>query len=129
MSGRRPALYSLSAWSGFTVYAWSLPDYGSATLKLYRYLYSIICLNSFTLTKTTANMKKKVLVCGGGGFIGGHLIKRLKREGFWVRGCDLKYNEYAESPADEFVIGDLRDPVVVRKVVEGIDEIYQLAAD
>lgn len=74
-------------------------------------------------------MKKKVLVCGGGGFIGGHLIKRLKREGFWVRGCDLKYNEYAESPADEFVIGDLRDPVVVRKVVEGIDEIYQLAAD
>jgi nucleoside-diphosphate-sugar epimerase len=74
-------------------------------------------------------MTRKVLVCGGGGFIGGHLIKRLKKEGFWVRGVDLKYNEYAESPADEFIIGDLRDPVVVRNVVQGIDEIYQLAAD
>src|SRR5690606_3687689 len=74
-------------------------------------------------------MTRKVLVCGGGGFIGGHLIKRLKREGFWVRGVDLKYNEYAETPADEFIIGDLRDPVVVRNVVQGIDEIYQLAAD
>lgn len=74
-------------------------------------------------------MKKKVLVCGGGGFIGSHLVKRLKKEGFWVRACDLKYPEFSDSEADEFVIGDLRDPVVCRKVVEGIEEVYQLAAD
>ncbi len=53
--------------------------------------------------------KKSVLVCGAGGFIGGHLVKRLKSEGFWVRGVDLKHNEYSASLADEFVIGDLRD--------------------
>ena len=74
-------------------------------------------------------MKKKILVGGGGGFIGGHLVKRLKSEGYWVRVCDLKHNEFAESPADEFIIGDLTDPVICRQVVDGIDEIYQLAAD
>lgn len=74
-------------------------------------------------------MEKRILVCGGGGFIGGHLVKRLKKEGFWVRVCDLKHNEFSSSPADEFIIGDLRDPLVAKKVVEGIDEIYQLAAD
>src|SRR3954447_26190793 len=74
-------------------------------------------------------MSKKVLVCGAGGFIGGHLVKRLKSEGFWVRACDLKHNEYSASPADEFIIGDLTNPVVCREVVEGIEEIYQLAAD
>lgn len=74
-------------------------------------------------------MKKKMLVCGGGGFIGGHLVKRLKDMGFWVRVCDLKRNEFSPSPADEFIVGDLRDPVVCKKVVENIDEIYQLAAD
>ena len=72
---------------------------------------------------------KKILVSGGGGFIGGHLVKRLKNEGLWVRVCDLKHNEFSDSPADEFIIGDLRDPVVAKKVVQGIDEIYQLAAD
>lgn len=73
---------------------------------------------------------KKALVCGAGGFIGGHLVKRLKREGFWVRGVDLKFNEYAESEADDFVIGDLRDQQVVRSVVDcRFDEVYQLAAD
>lgn len=74
-------------------------------------------------------MKKKILVCGGGGFIGGHLVKRLKDMGLWVRACDLKQNEFSTSPADQFIVGDLRDPMVCKKVVENIDEIYQLAAD
>jgi nucleoside-diphosphate-sugar epimerase len=75
-------------------------------------------------------MIKTALVCGAGGFIGGHLVKRLKREGFWVRGVDLKFNEHAETEADDFVIGDLRDPYVVRTVIDRrFDEIYQLAAD
>jgi GDP-D-mannose 3', 5'-epimerase len=73
---------------------------------------------------------KKALVCGGGGFIGGHLIKRLKLEGFWVRGVDLKLHEHAETRADDFVIGDLRDQTLCRRVVDTrIDEVYQLAAD
>jgi nucleoside-diphosphate-sugar epimerase len=72
---------------------------------------------------------KKALVCGAGGFIGGHLVKRLKSEGFWVRAVDIKDHEYATPPADEFIRGDLRDPQVARKVVEGIDDMYQLAAD
>lgn len=73
---------------------------------------------------------KKALVCGAGGFIGGHLVNRLKKEGYWVRGIDLKKNEYGNMQADEFIIGDLRDPVVVRKAVsEDLSEIYQLAAD
>jgi nucleoside-diphosphate-sugar epimerase len=73
---------------------------------------------------------KKVLVCGAGGFIGGHLVKRLKNEGYWVRGVDLKENEYGNDTADEFILGDLTDPVVCRKMVEGnIEEVYQLAAD
>ena len=72
---------------------------------------------------------KRVLVNGAGGFIGGHLVRRLKAEGLWVRAADLKRHEYSEIPADEFRIGDLRDPVFVRQVVEGVDEVYQLAAD
>lgn len=72
---------------------------------------------------------KKVLVCGAGGFIGGHLVKRLKNDGHWVRGVDLKENEYGNTMADEFIIGDLRFPEVAGRVVEGIDEVYQLAAD
>ena len=74
-------------------------------------------------------MRKRVLVCGAGGFIGGHLVKRLKNEGYWVRGVDLKRNEYCPSRADEFVIGDLREPSVVRAVLADIDDVYQLAAD
>lgn len=73
---------------------------------------------------------KTALVCGAGGFIGGHLVKRLKREGFWVRGVDVKFNEYAETEADDFVIGDLRDQQIVRDVIDRrFDEVYQLAAD
>ena len=73
---------------------------------------------------------KTALVCGAGGFIGGHLVKRLKRDGFWVRGVDLKFHEYAESEADDFVVGDLRDPYFCRQVIDRrFDETYQLAAD
>ena len=73
---------------------------------------------------------KKALVCGAGGFIGGHLVKRLKREGYWVRGVDIKLHEYNKSEADEFVKGDLRDPRLVEKIIDiPFDEIYQLAAD
>ncbi len=75
-------------------------------------------------------MTKSALVLGAGGFIGGHLVKRLKREGFWVRGVDLKFNEHAESEADDFVISDLRDAGNVRAVIDQrFDEVYQLAAD
>lgn len=73
---------------------------------------------------------KKVLVCGAGGFIGGHLVKKLKRQGHWVRGVDLKLHEYSPSMADEFVVGDLTDQALVRKVLDiPFDEVYQLAAD
>jgi nucleoside-diphosphate-sugar epimerase len=75
-------------------------------------------------------MKHTALVCGAGGFIGNHLVKRLKREGVWVRGVDLKFPTFAESEADDFLIGDLRDQSVVDRVVDRhFDEVYQLAAD
>ncbi len=72
---------------------------------------------------------KKALVCGAGGFIGSHLVKRLKKEGYFVRGVDLKYPEFSETDADEFIKGDLRNLSIVDVCVDGIDEIYQLAAD
>src|SRR6266496_3303877 len=73
---------------------------------------------------------KAALVCGAGGFIGHHLVRRLKREGFWVRGADLKLPRFSEMDADDFVIGDLRDQSFVKSVVDRrFDEIYQLAAD
>lgn len=71
----------------------------------------------------------RVLVTGAGGFIGGHLVRRLKSEGFWVRGADIKHHEFATSAADEFVKGDLRDPEVAKRVVDGVEDVYQLAAD
>ena len=75
-------------------------------------------------------MKRKAIVCGAGGFIGGHLVKRLKKEDYWIRGVDIKNHEYAQSQADDFVKGDLRDPRLVSKVVDqSFDEVYQLAAD
>lgn len=74
-------------------------------------------------------MRKRVLVNGAGGFIGGHLVKLLKTEGYWVRGVDIKRHEFANVPADEFIVGDLRDQNVAQDVVQGIDEVYQLAAD
>ena len=73
---------------------------------------------------------KKALVCGAGGFIGSHLVKRLKKEKFWVRGVDLKYPEFGETQADDFVVGDLRDQYLCRNVIDTrFDEVYQLAAD
>jgi GDP-D-mannose 3', 5'-epimerase len=73
---------------------------------------------------------KSALVCGGGGFIGSHLVKRLKSEGYWVRAVDLKYPEFSETDADDFVIADLRDVTDCRYVIDRpFAEIYQLAAD
>jgi GDP-D-mannose 3',5'-epimerase len=75
-------------------------------------------------------MAKSALVCGAGGFIGGHIVSRLKKEGYWVRGADLKFREHAPSPADDYVIGDLRDQSFCRSIVDRrFDEVYQLAAD
>jgi GDP-D-mannose 3', 5'-epimerase len=75
-------------------------------------------------------MAKQALVCGAGGFVGGHLVRRLKAEGFWVRGVDLKFPEYHETEADDFVIGDLRAQDLCAQVVDRrFDEVYQLAAD
>ena len=74
--------------------------------------------------------QRRAVVMGGGGFIGGHLIERLKQEGYWVRGVDLKHHEHRPTAADDFVIGDLRDRKVVEAVIDtGVDEVYQLAAD
>lgn len=73
---------------------------------------------------------KKALVCGAGGFIGGHLVKRLKKEGYWVRGVDIKHHEYTETQADDFIKGDLRDlSICNRSLEDGVEEVYQLAAD
>jgi nucleoside-diphosphate-sugar epimerase len=74
--------------------------------------------------------KKTALVCGAGGFIGSHLVKSLKKEGCWVRSVDLKYPEFSKSPADEFIIGDLRDQTICKNITDmQFDEVYQLAAD
>jgi nucleoside-diphosphate-sugar epimerase len=77
---------------------------------------------------------KKALVCGAGGFIGSHLVKRLKKEGYWVRGVDLKFPEFSETTADDFKILDLRDEQNSKTALslegeEKFDEVYQLAAD
>lgn len=73
---------------------------------------------------------KKILVCGAGGFIGSHMVKRLKAEGCWVRGVDLKFPRYEATIADDFAVGDLRDPYFCRAVIDQqFDEIYQFAAD
>ena len=91
--------------------------------------------------------KRTALVLGAGGFIGSHMVKRLRKEGYWVRGVDLKWPEYTETEANEFIQGDLRDVDFVRRVIqfkgyqgnhfkevpyrliEPFDEIYQFAAD
>ena len=79
---------------------------------------------------------KSALVLGAGGFIGGHMVRRLKAEGYWVRGVDLTFPDFTETEANEFIIGDLREPNVVREVLLPsnkdslvFDEIYQFAAD
>src|ERR1700723_4352768 len=72
---------------------------------------------------------KRALVCGAGGFIGSHLVRRLKREGYWVRGVDLKFPEFSPTDADDFIKGDLRDFTLCRDALRGINDVYQLAAD
>ena len=73
---------------------------------------------------------KKALVLGAGGFIGARMVRRLKSEGYWVRGVDLKYPPYSETVADDFMIGDLRDPYVCNNAVDQkFNEVYQFAAD
>ncbi len=76
---------------------------------------------------------KKALVCGAGGFIGSHLVKKLKKEGYWIRGVDLKYPEFCPTKADEFLILDLREPENCEEALSlsdgRFDEVYQLAAD
>ncbi len=74
--------------------------------------------------------QKKALVLGAGGFIASHLVKRLKKEGFWVRGVDLKYPEFSQTQADDFIIRDLRDDELCQRILDDkFDEVYQLAAD
>jgi len=75
------------------------------------------------------NTNPQILVTGAGGFIGHHLVKRLKKDGYWVRGVDLKYPEYEASAADEFKLLDLRDYKACSEATTGIDEVYNLAAD
>jgi len=76
---------------------------------------------------------KRALVCGAGGFIGGHLVKKLKRKGYWVRGVDIKHHEFAPTSADDFLLIDLREKhncEAALSIDEGkFDEVYQLAAD
>ncbi len=77
---------------------------------------------------------KRAVVCGAGGFIGGHLVKKLKREGYWVRGVDIKPHEFAPTQADEFLLRDLRELESCRQALTlpggvAFDEVYQLAAD
>ncbi len=80
--------------------------------------------------KSSDKKRRTALVLGAGGFIGGHLVKKLKKEGFWVRGVDIKKPEYTKTEADEFIIGDLRDQVFCKKVFDrSFNEVYQLAAD
>jgi GDP-D-mannose 3',5'-epimerase len=75
-------------------------------------------------------MTKKILICGAGGFIGNHLVKKLKEEGNWVRGLDIKKPEFGNSEADEFIMCDLRNLDECKKNIdESFDESYQLAAD
>ena len=73
---------------------------------------------------------KTALVCGAGGFIGSHLVNKLKEEGCWVKGVDFKYPEFNKTSADDFIIGDLRDQIICQKILDrNFDEVYQLAAD
>jgi GDP-D-mannose 3',5'-epimerase len=88
------------------------------------------CPNTRVRMEIGGRIVKKALVCGAGGFIGGHMVKRLRAERYWVRGVDIKPHEFAPPPTDEFILGDLRDPRVVAQVIDPhLDEIYQFAAD
>ncbi len=83
-----------------------------------------------SFSRSMAKPMKKALVLGGGGFIGSHIVKRLRKEAYFVRAVDLKHPEFSPSLANEMIIGDLRDPVVCAEVLnEPFDRVYQLAAD
>jgi len=91
-------------------------------------------LNSEIYGKKGPKIMKKALVCGAGGFIGSHLVRRLKQEGYWARGVDLKYPEFSPTAADEFLVLDLREEKNCQTAVRDpeerpFDEVYQLAAD
>ena len=74
--------------------------------------------------------RKTALVCGAGGFIGSHMVKKLKKEGYWVRGVDIKEPEFSYTEADDFVIGNLTVQSIARAVIDRtFDEVYQFAAD
>ena len=114
------------------------------TINLYFFIINKLILY---LDILWIDIRKLHLVLGAGGFIGSHMVKRLRKEGYWVRGVDLKYPEFSETQANEFVQGDLRDVEFVRRVIqfkgysgnfynevpyrliEPFDEIYQFAAD
>jgi GDP-D-mannose 3',5'-epimerase len=82
------------------------------------------------ITFKSPEKNKIAIVLGGGGFIGNHLVKRLKSKGYWVRAVDIKYPDFEETQADDFLIGDLTNPEIVKKsILEDTDELYQLAAD
>jgi GDP-D-mannose 3', 5'-epimerase len=88
----------------------------------------------FDIVEFMIEKEKSALVLGAGGFIGSHMVKRLKSEGYWVRGVDLKHPEFTLTSTDEFILGDLRDPLLVQRVIDYadaacFDEIYQFAAD
>ena len=86
-------------------------------------------LSGIQIFMVDENMKK-ALVLGAGGFIGHHLVNRLKEENFWVRGVDLKFPVFDKTKADDFIIGDLRDYRICQFAIDqNFDEIYQLAAD
>jgi GDP-D-mannose 3', 5'-epimerase len=74
-------------------------------------------------------MELRVLVTGAGGFIGSHLVRRLRAEGYWVRGVDIKEPEFTPSAADEFLLLDLREWADCQTAMRGVDEVYALAAD
>jgi len=81
-------------------------------------------------SKEPIGNKSTALVMGAGGFIGSHMVKRLKKEGYWVRGVDIKNTEFSQTAADDFILGDLTDPRIVENVIEwDFDELYQFAAD
>ncbi len=99
-------------------------------MKHFFYFICIVLLSPFY----NVYPQNRALICGAGGFIGSHLAKRLKQEGYWVRGVDIKYPDFCQSVCDEFIIGDLRDPKICQEMVylpngDAFTEIYQLAAD
>jgi GDP-D-mannose 3', 5'-epimerase len=105
--------------------------------KLYKYTNDGSKKYIGNISKKSINKRKTALVLGAGGFIGSHMVSRLKSEGFWVRGVDLKYPEFSKTKADDFIIGDLTNPLLVNEVMflqdnyieVGFDELYQFAAD